>query len=144
MTNLHFPARAIGLAAATCLLTTPVAYAKMAKFKADLKGATEVPATDSMGAGTADVTVDTKAKKLSWKVKYQGLTGEPTAAHFHGPAKAGENAPPVVDISGNIEQGSNDITDAQWAELKKGRWYINIHTEKFPDGEIRGQVVKAK
>jgi len=28
--------------------------------------------------------------------------------------------------------------------LIAGRWYININTEDYPRGEIRGQVVKGK
>ncbi|WP_312033073.1 CHRD domain-containing protein [Ensifer sesbaniae] len=30
------------------------------------------------------------------------------------------------------------------ADLQAGKWYLNIHAEKFPDGEIRGQVEKAQ
>jgi hypothetical protein len=32
------------------------------------------------------------------------------------------------------------LTDAQLADLQAGRMYLNIHTEQYPDGEIRGQV----
>ena len=44
----------------------------------------------------------------------------------------------------HVMQGSNDITEAQWAELKAGKYYVNVHTVKFPDGEIRGQLAPAK
>jgi hypothetical protein len=30
------------------------------------------------------------------------------------------------------------------ADLQAGKWYLNIHTAKFPNGEIRGQVEPAK
>ena len=126
---------------AIILATAPTLADNMA-FKAQLKGATEVPATDSAGSGSADVLVDTAAKKLSWTVSYSGLTGDATAAHFHGPAGPGENAGPVIDITGKIETGTADLTDQQLADLQAGKWYINIHTAKFPDGEIRGQLEK--
>ena len=90
-----------GLAIAAILVSAPV-FAETLSFKADLKGATEVPPADSPATGSAVVVVDTATKKLSWTVSYSGLTGEATAAHFHGPAVAGENAGPVVDISGAI------------------------------------------
>jgi hypothetical protein len=109
-------------------------------FKADLKAASEVPPTNSTAAGAADITVDTATKKLSWIVTSSGLTGDATAAHFHGPAAPTENADPVVDISASLASGSADLTDQQLADLQAGKWYLNIHTEKFPDGEIRGQV----
>jgi CHRD domain len=132
-----------GLAIAVILVTSPV-LAETVKFKADLKGSSEVPPNDSAGSGSADVTVDTETKKLTWTVTSSGLSGNATAAHFHGPAAVGENAGPVVDISAAIASGSADITDQHLADLQAGKWYLNLHTEKFPDGEIRGQVEKAQ
>jgi hypothetical protein len=129
-------------AAGMLLMTGPTSFAANVKYKADLKGSKEVPAADSAATGKANITYDDKSKKLSWVVTYSGLSGEPTAAHFHGPAAAGKNAGPVVDISGDIKKGSAELTAEQAADLKAGKWYLNIHTEKFPDGEIRGQVVK--
>jgi uncharacterized protein (DUF2147 family) len=126
------------------MLISPAAtsIAANVKYKADLKGSSEVPPTGSSGSGKANVTYDTKSKKLSWVIAYSGLTGEPTAAHFHGPAAPGKNAGPVVDISGDIKKGSAELTPEQAKDLQAGKWYVNIHTEKFPDGEIRGQVIK--
>lgn len=120
------------------------AFAEMVKYKADLTAKSEVPATDSSGSGTADITVDTDSKKISWKVDVSGLSGDATAAHFHGPAKDGENAGPVVDITANWKDGSAELSDEQKKQLEDGLMYLNVHTAKFPDGEIRGQVVKAQ
>ena len=131
-----------GLAVAAILAGNP-AFAETLKFMADMKGASEVPPNDSAGTGMGDVTVDTEMKKLTWTVTFSGLSGEPIAAHFHGPAEPGKNAGPVVDISGSLASGTADITDEQLADLQAGNWYLNVHTEKFPDGEIRGQVEKA-
>ena len=124
------------------VLAVTSASAEMLAFKADIKGASEVPPTDSAATGSATVDVDTATKELKWTIQHSGLTGDATAAHFHGPAAEGENAGPAVDISGKIESGSATLTDAQIADLQAGKLYINIHTAKFPDGEIRGQVVK--
>jgi hypothetical protein len=132
-----------GLATALMMVSAP-AFSETMTFKADLKGSSEVPATDSAATGSADVTLDTDTKKLSWTVTSTGLSGEATAAHFHGPAAPDANAGPVVDISAALAKGSADINDQQLADLQAGKWYINIHTEKFPDGEIRGQVEMAK
>jgi hypothetical protein len=129
-------------AAMTAVLAVAPVSAEMLAFKADLKGASEVPPTDSAATGTATVDVDTATKELKWTVQFSGLTGDATAAHFHGPAAVGENAGPAVDMSGKIESGSATLTDAQIADLQAGKMYINIHTAKFPDGEIRGQVEK--
>jgi hypothetical protein len=107
-----------------------------------LDGASQSPAVDTKATGTADVKVDTDAKTITWAVQAEGLTGAPTMAHFHGPAAKGANAPPEIDISKSIESGSAPITDAQIADVKAGKVYLNIHTVKYPDGEIRGQLVQ--
>ncbi len=132
-----------GLAAIAILAAGGVS-AETLKFKADMTGSGEVPPNESAGKGTGELTVDTTTKKVTWTVTATGLSGDATAAHFHGPAAAGEKADPVVDISTSMKSGSAELTDQQLADLQGGKWYLNIHTAKFPDGEIRGQVEKAQ
>ncbi len=122
------------------------AYAEMTAFKAMLSGAEEVPANSSKATGAVDVTYDSAAKKLTWKGAYSGLTGVATGAHFHGPAEPGKNAGVAVPLPSAASplEGSSALTDAQAADLMAGKMYLNVHTAANPDGEIRGQVVKAK
>ena len=119
------------------------ALAEQMMFHADLTGAAQVPPVDTAATGTADVTVDTEAMTVSWTVTAEGLSGDATAAHFHGPATPEESAPPVIDISANWQEGSVEITPEQMQMIQDGMTYINIHTEANPDGEIRGQVMAA-
>ncbi len=131
--------------AAALMMGASAAQAEMLVFKATLAGSTSVPANDSAGTGTAEMTVDTETKKVSWTMTADGLSGAATAAHAHGPAAMTETAPPVIDMSGEMMmKGSADITEAQWTDMKAGKYYVNVHTEKFPDGEIRGQLEMAK
>lgn len=146
---------AFGTSAAACsalvamtfvaaVAATP-ANAEMMKYKADLKGSTEVPPNETKGTGMVDATYDTASKKLTWTVTYSGLTGDATAAHFHGPAEAGKNAPPVVPLSGSLAspiKGEATLNDAQAKELQDGMMYFNLHTAANKGGEIRGQVTK--
>ena len=128
-------------------LAAAPAMAATEKFTADLTATAVVPPTASTASGMADVTFDTASKMLSWTVTYKGLTGKPSAAHFHGPAAAGANAGPVVGLTGSLDspiKGSFALNDKQASELEAGMWYLNVHTSKYADGEIRGQVVKAK
>jgi CHRD domain len=129
----------LGLSFSAC-----TADAETVKFRADMKAATEVPPNDSTAAGTADITLDTTAKTLTWVANTTGLTGNATAAHFHGPAAEGENAGPVIDVTANITSGTSPISDDQITMLQDGKMYLNVHTEQYPDGEIRGQVMKAQ
>jgi CHRD domain len=115
------------------------------KMKATLDGKSEVPAVTTSGTGTADIDYDAATKKLTWKLTYSGLSGPATAAHFHGPAEPGKNAGVAVaipNVASSPAEGSATLTDAQAADLTAGKYYVNIHTQANPGGEIRGQVTK--
>jgi hypothetical protein len=136
-----------GLAALACAGTLAIAIPSMAatvNLKADLKGSSEVPPTDSKGSGSVTATYDTASKKLSWKGNVSGLSGPATAAHFHS-GEAGKNGGVAVPIAGADKgsfEGSATLTDAQADELMAGKWYVNVHTATNKAGEIRGQVMK--
>lgn len=142
MYKTAFKAGLAGLAFSFALGT---AFAEEMKFKAEMSGAEEVPPVETQATGTADITFDSESKELSWTVEQSGLSGDVTAAHFHGPAEPGENAPPVVPIDlANLAQGSATLDDTQAAALTDGKLYLNLHTAANPNGEIRGQVMTAE
>ena len=114
------------------------------KATAILSANSEVPATTSAGTGEATIKIDTTNDKISWTIKYSGLSGAVTGAHFHGPAAVGANASVALPIAGDMLspiKGDATITNEQKAQLLEGKWYVNLHTAANPDGEIRGQVV---
>ena len=137
---------ALMTAAVSVLVASSVpAFAESVSYKADLKGATEVPPNETKGTGSVDATYDTASKKLTWTINYSGLSGPATAAHFHSPAEAGKNAPPTVPLSGKLDspiKGDATLTDAQATDLKDGKMYFNVHTAANKGGEIRGQIAK--
>jgi hypothetical protein len=129
------------------LISAAPLSAEVLHFTAKLDGAAETPPTASTGKGTADVTVDTDSRQLSWTVTYYGLTGPATMGHFHGPAAPGVATGVQVPMTGDMSspvKGSAEINDGQIGDLRGGLWYINIHTAKNPKGEIRGQLTQAK
>ena len=109
----------------------PSAAPTTTALTARLAGASEVPAVMSDATGTVEATLTPTSNVLTWKVTYSGLSGAATAAHFHGPAMAGQNAGVV---------GSAVLTASQAADLSAGKWYVNLHTAANPGGEVRGQV----
>jgi len=127
------------------------------QFKAKLKGDNEVPGvtTDAQGK----VSLKVKESNIKYKLNITGLA-DVTMAHIHQ-GKSGENGQPVVDLlaNGNKQKTSNglfingSITDSSLigplkgmtiseliSSMKDGNNYVNVHTQAYPDGEIRGQI----
>ncbi|MDX2473382.1 MAG: CHRD domain-containing protein [Candidatus Krumholzibacteria bacterium] len=98
--------------------------------------------TGSEGTGTANISYDDVSKILSWSITWSGLTGTPTAMHFHGPALPNQNAGVQVGVGvvGTPVVGNAVLTLAQEVDLFAGMWYLNLHTTTSPGGEIRGTV----
>jgi CHRD domain len=110
---------------------------------ARLSPASEVPPVVSSASGSLEGTLNPHSGLLTWTVTYADLSGPATGAHFHGPAMAGQNAGVVIPFTGNLSspiKGSATLTEAQQADVKAGRWYVNVHTAANPGGEIRGQL----
>lgn len=121
-----------------------------ASHYAELNGANEVPPNTTGGTGEAWILIDPQNNTVRWTVTYDGLTGPATGAHIHGPAGPDANADVIIDLgtadttdryTSPIEGETTGLTAEQIAQAIEGLWYVNIHTEANPAGEIRGQVV---
>jgi len=144
MNKVRLPNAAILFAAAAMFLSVTTAGAETITLRADLKGSNEVPPNTSPASGTAEATLDTTTRQLSYTITYKDLSGPALGAHFHGPVEAGKNAGivlPFKTVQSPI-QGSAPLTEEQVADLLAGKWYANIHTAANPGGELRGQMMK--
>jgi CHRD domain len=133
-------------------------------FSAHLIGFNEVPANNTAGHG--DLTFTMTSSQITFRLVYAGLSGPPAAAHIHVGQKnvnggvsvffcggGGQPACPAAtsgtvtgtitaaNVVGPTAQGFNvgDLAAVERA-IKAGVSYANMHTAKFPGGEIRGQV----
>jgi hypothetical protein len=115
-------------------------------YKASLTAGAEVPkpiakAPHAKGNFTATLT----GHKLGWKLTYSGLTGKATAAHIHMGAK-GKAGNVVIPLCGAKPacksglSGTATLTAQVLSWLTKGQLYVNVHTGKNLNGEIRGQL----
>jgi len=94
-------------------------------------------------AGTGLASAVLNGTKLTVTGTFEGLRSPATVAHLHLSRVAGVRGPVVFDLnvspatSGTIS-GSFDLSADQIESLKKGRFYIQIHSEKAPDGNLWG------
>jgi hypothetical protein len=115
-------------------------------FVANLSGAQEVPAVTSPGRGVCRVILNPAQTQISVNCNYSGLSSAANAAHIHGNAPVGANAPVLFNFgaisgtSGTITNQTFTLTPQQVADLRQNRMYVNVHTANNPGGEIRGQL----
>jgi hypothetical protein len=50
---------------------------------------------------------------------------------------------PIYYYNSGIWDGVT-LTEQQAAEVLAGRWYVNVMTMQYPEGEIRGQILPAR
>ena len=133
-------------------------------FSAHLVGFNEVPAINTAGHG--DFTFTITSSDIAFRLYTPALSGPPAPAHIHVGQKrvnggvsvffcggGGQPACPAAtsgtvtgtitaaNVVGPTAQGFNvgDLAAVERA-IKAGVSYANMHTAKFPAGEIRGQV----
>jgi hypothetical protein len=139
----------------TSLANSVFAQGGEQKFMAKLSGQDEVPPTDSHATGMAEFTL-MGIDSVMYSVNATNIQGV-TAGHIHS-GKQGENGPIVVTLfkydspmnqvseSGSItaDKLEGPMAGRQLLDLltamSNGETYVNIHTERNPNGEIRGQV----
>jgi CHRD domain len=145
------------------LLVAFIASAQGTKFEAKLSGKNQNPVVDTPAHGEATFRLSADGKSLSYRLSVMDIENV-SMAHIHlgpagqeGPVAAWlyPSKPPAVvkkgkfsgvlargtitaaDLMGPLEGKSiSDLVD----QIKAGTAYVNVHTEKNPAGEIRGQI----
>ena len=136
-----------------------IVLAQNQKFNTKLSGQQEVPPVQSTASGMA--WFKTMQDKIWFKLNVTDMQGV-TQAHIHT-GKQGENGPILVtlyksdtpqpingklaygNITANLLEGpmkGKQISDLATA-MSNGSTYVNVHTEKYPKGEVRGQIMTA-
>jgi CHRD domain-containing protein len=134
-------------------------------LRADMRGAHEVPAINSNGTATFRATVHPDGT-INFKVTFANLSSNPTLSHLHFGERhvpggvmiflcGGDSQPAcpaatsgsfegtitAANVTGPANQGisAGDLASALRA-IRQGAAYANLHSVKFPGGELRGQV----
>ncbi len=150
---------------AAAFAVTGTASARSSRFTAHLSGKAQVPEKiKTRATGIAIFSLSKDGKELFYKLRVRDINGV-TMAHIHL-ATIDKNGPPVVWLypetgmapkektgrfSGILAKGKITEKDligplegkpvsALIDEIKSGDAYVNVHTIKYPNGEIRGQI----
>ena len=130
-------------------------------FSATLSGKDEVPTTKSIANGTAKFLVNDNDSQISYWVNLTGLK-KIIQAHIHN-GTSGQNGDVLVNLSNSKLAKNPDNPEIQLTGtiakddlqgplkgrelsdllivMRNGQAYVNAHTEIYPKGAIRGQIM---
>ncbi len=141
-------AGALAIAAAAVLVGCADMQSKMPDWmpgsgaiNVSLSGAEQVPPVKTEGTGSGSFRV-AEDRTITGSVTTKGVPG--TMAHIHQAAK-GKNGPVIVPLTKNGDTYSvpagRKLTESQMQALKEGGLYVNVHTAKYKNGEVRAQLL---
>lgn len=122
------------------LAAATAGQAATVSLTANLLGANAVPQNKSDAFGEAQFSYDSQSGRLEYYLTYDGAA--PTKIDLHGPAKPDGNGPVILSfpVSASPVSGTATLTKGQADTLLAGTAYVDMHSQAYPDGEIRGQI----
>lgn len=100
-------------------------------------------------SGSGSVSAVLTGTKLAITGTYDGLKSPATIVQIHKSPVRGVRGPVVGDLTasggttGTIS-GTLDLQPAQLTDLEKGRLYVQLHSEKAPDGNLWGWLLPSE
>ena len=117
------------------------------KFRARISPIPIDVAMQKVVAGTGAATATLSGNKLTITGVFEGMPSAATTAKIHRGLATGVRGSPFLDLTvtkatqGSIS-GSFDLTPEQVRYLEEGKLYIQIYSEKAPDGTLWGWILK--
>ena len=118
-------------------------------FKARLSPVPIDIAMQANVAGSGSISAVLTGTKLAITGTYEGLRGPATIAQLHKSPTRGVRGPVVSELT--VTKGSDptagtiagniDLTALQVADFEKGRLYVQLHSEKAPEGNLWGWIL---
>ena len=158
--SIFIPFLLLGIVA-MILNSATVQAQKTHTFSATLSGKDEVPPTKSIANGTAKFQVNENDSQISYWVNLTGLK-KIIQAHIHN-GTSGQNGDVLVNLSNSKSAKNPDNPEIQLTGtitkddlqgplkgrelsdllivMRNGQAYVNAHTEIYPKGAIRGQIM---
>jgi hypothetical protein len=136
------------IASAVCavaLAVLSVAATTSTVWTAALSSGQEIPKQAVKNAAAHGLFKATlSGTSLKFTLTFAKLTGPATAAHIHLGAKgvSGNVVVPLCAPCSSPVTGTVTISAALQKDFTKHLLYVNVHTKKNPNGEIRGQLAR--
>jgi len=99
-------------------------------------------------AGDGSLTATLRGNQLTIQGTFEGLLSPATTARIHVGAK-GIPGPAVANLELAVTKaqkgtvsGTLELTPDQVADLRRGRWYVQIQSERAPDGNLWGWLLQ--
>lgn len=131
-------------AVATMAMVMPVLLSAQApQYRARLSMVPTDLAMQATIAGSGSATATLKGNTLTINGAFSGLKTPATVVRVHRSAKPGMRGAPIgelkatQDTSGTIS-GTIELTKEQLDDLAAGRLYLQLHSQKAPDGNLWG------
>lgn len=108
---------------------------------AELTGGKEVPPVSTQAYGKSTIKV-ARDRTVSGSVIVFDM--KPTSAHIHWGAM-NQDGPVIIPLNRVSDSVFSvppkaRLTEEQYARFREGNLYINVHSDRFPTGEIRAQM----
>ena len=99
-------------------------------------------------AGYGSLTATLQGKQLTIQGTFEGLRSPATTVQIHRAPK-GIPGPAIVDLNLTVTKaekgavsGTLELTPDQIADLRNGRLYVQIQSERAPDGNLWGWLLR--
>ena len=135
--------RFILFAACAVVVSVAMVDAQSRQYRARLSPVPLDVAMQATIAGSGSVTAALNGTTLTLTGNYAGLVTASTVARVHRGPRTAMRGPAIGDLkvtpgtSGTIA-GSLELTKEQVDDLANGRLYIQLHSEKAPEGNLWG------
>lgn len=131
------------LLAALCFLAGANPDAQTTQYRTRLSLMPLDVAMQATMAGSGSATATLKGSTLTINGTFNGLKTPATVARLHRGPRTAMRGPSIGDLtvtaatSGTIT-GTLELTKAQIEDLAAGRLYLQLHSEKAPEGNLWG------
>ncbi|RPF71609.1 CHRD domain-containing protein [Aurantiacibacter spongiae] len=148
MRNLSYAMIAIGALGLSACATLEEGAVETTSdtYNANLTGSAEVGGGAPQGMGRAEISLSDELGQICYELKDVTGIGPITAAHIHRGA-AGTNGDVVFPLNRSNQgeyQGCSDASQSlqDGIAANPSMYYVNVHTSQYPDGAIRGQLMR--